>query len=66
MRKTVDAFGNPMITPEVSFVIYQSSDEWVVETYKNGVSYKDIKTFLSVSHVGDWIAEVLTEEELRG
>ncbi len=64
MRKTVDAFGNPMITPEVSFVTYQSSDEWVVETYKNGVSYKDIKTFLTVSLVADWIAGVLTEEEL--
>ena len=62
MRKTVDAFGNPMITPEVSFVTYQSEDEWVVETYKNGVAYKDIKTFRHPSHVGDWIAEVLTEE----
>ena len=64
MRKTVDAFGNPMITPELSFVTYQSSDEWVVETYKNGVSYKDIKTFLTASLVADWIAGVLTEEEL--
>lgn len=64
MRKTVDAFGNPMITPEVSFVTYQSADEWVVETYKNGVAYKDIKTFLSVSLVADWIGRVLKEEEV--
>lgn len=62
MRKAVDAFGNPMITPDVSFVTYQSNDEWVVETYKNGIVYKDIQTFRSPSLVGAWITQVLTEE----
>ena len=62
MRKAVDAFGNPMITPEVSFVAYQSNDEWVVETYKNGMAYKDIQTFRHPSLVGAWISEVLIEE----
>lgn len=62
MRKAVDAFGNPMITPDVSFVCYQSNDEWVVETYRNGIIHKDVKTFRSPSAVSAWIREVLIEE----
>lgn len=63
MRKAEDAFGNPSIVPEVSFVAYQSSDEWVVETYRNGMPYRDIATFRSTSHVADWIEGVLNEED---
>jgi hypothetical protein len=64
MRKVIDSFGNPMIVPEVTFTIYQSSDEWVIETYKNGLVYKDQRIFYDTVSAGLWMSEILMEEEV--